>query len=331
MIKKRIIFLFIAVILILFLSCIISLVFGSVNISIKEIFRTLINPSLRNTTQLIIWQIRIPRLLLGLLVGAGLSVCGATLQALLRNPLAEPYTLGISAGGALGVTLAVAFNLAGFYLPLFAFIGSIFTIILIFNIASRKKFSNPTLILAGVILSSLFSSTVLLLFSILKSDRMHHTLVWLMGDLSSLSQPLVKLTGLFVLVGIILLLFLSRDINVLTLGEHKAMHLGVDVELMKKIIFLITSLITGACVASAGIIGFVGLIIPHFVRQFFGVDYRILLPAAALAGAAFLVICDTLSRTLILPLELPVGVITGICGGIFFIILLVRVKKWEIF
>jgi len=328
---KKIIWLYLCACLVLILSCVFSLILGPAKFSLKELIAALLNPHNTSSASLIIWQIRIPRLILGLLVGAGLSVCGATLQALLRNPLAEPYTLGISSGAALGVALAFALNLAGISLPLFAFLGAVLSIVIVYNVASWKKFTNSTLILAGVILNSFFSSLVLLLFGLLKSSKIQNTIIWLMGDLSSFSQSQLKLVAAFIILGISLLIFLGRDINVLTLGDEKAMHLGIDVELMKKIIFVLASLVTGACVAVSGIIGFIGLLIPHFIRQFSGPEHRVLLPLSAIVGAAFLVICDSLSRTLIAPLELPVGVVTGICGGFFFLLLITKAKKWEIF
>jgi len=323
--------LFLLAVFILFLSCIVSLILGPANISVKDVFHSLLNPDINSTTSMIIWQIRLPRLILGLLVGAGLSVCGAALQAMLRNSLAEPYTLGISSGAALGVTLALIMNLTGFFLPVFAFIGSALSTILVYSIASWKRFTNSTLILSGVILNAFLSSLVLLLFGVLKSSKVHSTIIWLMGDLSAVLQPQLKFAAIFIITGIALLIILSRDIDILALGDEKALYLGIDAEVMKKIIFILVSLVTGACVAISGIIGFVGLLIPHFARSIIGCRNRMLLPFAAITGAAFIGFCDSLSRVIIAPLELPVGVITGIFGGLFFLLLLIKAKKWEIF
>ena len=279
----------------------------------------------------IVWQIRFPRVILGLLVGAGLAACGTVFQGLLRNPLAEPYTLGLSGGAALGVTAGVTLALSGIYLPVLAFAGAAISIFLVYNIASKKHFSNPTLILGGVILSFLFSSLVFLILSISKAEDAHGVILWLLGDLSSATMPLIKIVPFFILPGLGLLLIFSRDLNILTLGEEKALHLGVNSKQVKKALFIIASCITGACVAASGIIGFVGLMVPHFMRRVVGVDHRLLLPASCIAGATFLILCDAIARLIIQPLELPVGVITGICGGIFFLSFLFKSKRWEIF
>jgi len=205
------------------------------------------------------------------------------------------------------------------------------SIFLVYAVANRKQFSNSTLILGGVILSFLFSSLVLLIFSISRAEDVHGIILWLMGDLSSGSASLMKAIPFFILPAIGLLLIYARELNILTLGEEKALHLGVNSKQVKKILFFTASCITGACVAASGIIGFVGLIIPHFMRKIIGVDHRLLLPASCIAGASFLMLCDTLARALIRPIELPVGVITGIFGGIFFLGFLLKSKHWKVF
>jgi len=279
----------------------------------------------------IIWQIRFPRIMLALFVGAGLATCGAVFQGLLRNPLAEPYTLGISGGAALGVTIGVVSAVSGVYLSFFALAGSALSILLIYSVAAKKRFSNSTLILGGVILNFVFSSLVFLIFSVARAEDVHGVILWLMGDLASAQISTVKLVPLFVIPAVIILFIFSRDLNILTLGEEKALHLGVNSKQVKKLLFLLASCITGASVAAAGVIGFVGLIIPHFIRKIAGVDHRIVLPASCLAGASFLIISDMLARIIIWPLELPVGVITGIFGGIFFLGFLLKSKRWELF
>lgn len=291
----------------------------------------LFHPNCSGIERDIIWRIRFPRVILGLLVGAGLACCGAVFQGLLRNPLAGPYTLGVSGGAALGVSLGVVLDVCGIYLPFLAFAGSGISIFLVYAIALKKYFSNPTIILGGVILSFLFSSLVFLIFSISKAEDVHGIILWLMGDLSSAQTSLIKAMPFFILPGIGLLLVFSRDINILTLGEEKAFHLGVNSKQVKKILFITASFITGACVAASGIIGFVGLIIPHFLRKIVGVDHRVLLPASCITGAIFLILCDTLARTIIRPLELPVGVITGIFGGVFALSFLLKSKRWDVF
>jgi len=187
------------------------------------------------------------------------------------------------------------------------------------------------LILGGVVLSFLFSSVVFLIFSLSKSEDIHGVILWLMGDLSSTPISLIKIVLFFIVPSIVLLVAYSRDLNILTLGEEKAFYLGVNSKQVKKILFLIASCTTGACVAASGIIGFVGLMIPHFMRRVVGVNHQVLLPASCIAGATLVILCDAVARTIVMPLELPVGVITGILGGLFFLVFLFKFKHWENF
>ena len=313
----------------------VCLTIGSSSIPLKEVLRALLHPDVHNVVHTIIWGIRLPRILLALLVGAGLAASGCVFQGVLRNPLAEPFTLGISGGAAFGVTVGTVFGLRqyfGYYgIALLAFCGALLSVVLVYMVASRKYFSVPTLILAGVILSFVFSSVVLLIFSLARSTDVHNVLMWLMGDMSAAQYTILKPVALFVLAGIALLFYLSRDINLLSLGEEKATNLGLNTENIRRVLFIIASLITGACVSASGIIGFVGLLVPHFMRQITGPGHTMLIPASALAGAVFLITADTLARTITAPMELPVGVITGIFGGIFLLIYLLGRKKWELF
>lgn len=328
--NKNNFFAFIILSLLFVLVVFLSLFVGSSDISAKAILAALFNLEAGGVEQVIICQIRLPRLVLGLFVGAGLAVCGAVFQSTLRNPLAGPYTLGISGGSAFGATLGIISGVAGLNLALLAFLGGILSVAIIYLVAARKRFSNSALILTGIILSFTFSSLVLLLFAVSRSERVHSALLWLIGDLSSVSSPLLHILPWIVLSGISILIFFGRDINILTLGDEKALYLGVRTQSVKKIVFITASFITATCVASAGVVGFVGLMIPHFMRYFFGLNHRRLLVACSLCGAVFLVFCDLLARLIIKPIELPVGVITGFFGGVFFLIFLMRSKKWEI-
>jgi iron complex transport system permease protein len=318
-------------IIILILISIFCLALGGTKIPLKDTFYALFHPYVTDGFQTIIWQIRIPRILLGIIVGAGLAASGCVFQGILRNPLADPYTLGVSGGAAFGASIGIILGLGAYTLPAAGFLGALGCIFLVYTIASRKYFSIATLILAGVVLSFLFGALVLLMFALLSTDRIHSVLMWLMGDLSSTEFRLTKVVGFFVIAAIIFLYFFSSEIDILTLGEEKATHLGVDTQKTLKILFVVSSLIAGVCVSASGIIGFVGLIIPHFMRRFTGPGHGILIPASALGGAIFLSLADTAARTIIYPVELPVGVITGIFGGTVFLIFLLRTKKWEIF
>ncbi|MBI4711805.1 MAG: iron ABC transporter permease [Planctomycetes bacterium] len=305
---------------------IICLGIGSTGISYNFLFGALGSP----VESTIIWQVRLPRILASLLVGVGLAVAGSVLQAILRNPLAEPYTLGISGGAALGVTLAlIAAPLAvlNFTLPVAAFIGAIGSMLLVYLVASRQHFTVSSLILSGVILSFICSSLVLLIFAVAKPTEVQSVLYFLMGNFSTVDYSLLKVIVLPLALSVGVLIVLGRDIDALSLGDEKAMHLGVSARSMRRLIFVITSVITGCCVAVCGMVGFVGLMIPHIMRALVGPKQQFLIISSALSGAVFLIISDTLARTVIAPTELPVGVITGLVGGLFFIGVIANAKN----
>ncbi|MBL7072811.1 MAG: iron ABC transporter permease [Candidatus Omnitrophica bacterium] len=328
--KKNVLILF-ALAVVLSGGIIAAVLVGRSGIGVGKTLYYLLHPCAAGMERDILWQIRFPRVILSVLVGAALASCGVVFQALLRNPLAESYTLGVSGGAAFGAVLAAVLKLSGIYLPFFAFFGSGASIFFVYIIASKKRFSNSALILGGVVLSYLFSALVLLIFSLSRAEDVHGVLLWLMGDLSIASLCVVKMTPFFILPAVGILFMFTRDLNILTLGEEKAKQLGVNLATTKKTLFICASLMAGACVAAAGIIGFVGLIIPHIARKIFGADHRKVLPASCLIGAIFLLVCDTAARNIIYPLELPVGVITGIFGGIFFLSFLWNTKRGNLF
>ncbi|MHC5037640.1 MAG: FecCD family ABC transporter permease [Planctomycetota bacterium] len=280
----------------------------------------------------IVWKLRLPRLLLGLLVGAGLAGAGCVLQGMLRNPLADPFTLGISGGAALGATAVIVLfgAVSPWIRPGAAFAGAGLSALFVYTAASRARFSSTALILAGVILSFFFSSLVYLLFAVARPKEAHGALLWLMGDLSSAGPSLLLAATFPILLGLAGLWLFSRDLNALTLGDEKARSLGVAPERTRKILFGLASLATAAAVAGAGIIGFVGLMVPHFLRPFTGPDHRILLPASILGGAALLAWADTFARS-IPRVSLPVGVVTGLLGGVFMLALLTRGRSFRFF
>ena len=304
-----------------------ALLSGSGNLSIGQVLGVL---AARNTNDLnttIVWGIRIPRIILSLFVGAGLSLSGCIFQNMLRNPLADPYTLGISGGAALGTTLAIVTGISAVsiaFMPVCAFAGAFVSILIVYFVSANKSFSNHVMILSGVILGFVFSAMVLLIFSLVSADKIQSALMWLLGDLSSADGLLIAIVGTVVVVGGAAIALFSRDLDILMLGEEKALSLGVNPGRLKAAFFITASLITAVCVSASGIIGFVGLIIPHFVRKLVGNNHLNLIILSSLVGATFLTLCDTLARTIIAPLELPVGVITGILGGIFLIIFLLR-------
>jgi iron complex transport system permease protein len=280
---------------------------------------------------MILAKIRLPRILLAGLVGFTLSLGGVVFQALLRNPLAEPFILGISSGAAIGAIGGIVLGL-GFTVgvPLLSFFSALTTILLVMGISSRHGgLESSTLLLTGVIVNAFFTAIIMFFITTASDTRLHSMLFWLYGDLSqskyiqlSICLPLVLIVS-----GIIYLF--SRHLNLIVGGEQSALHMGVEVELLKWVSFIGISLITGVVVSFSGIIGFVGLIVPHLMRMILGPDHRILLPASALGGAVFLIAADTVARMIISPSELPVGVITAFLGAPFFIYLLKkRGSQW---
>jgi iron complex transport system permease protein len=270
---------------------------------------------------------RLPRIELAILVGAALSVAGAAFQALLRNPLADPYVLGVSSGGALGAIVALIL-LPHFLLatPLAAFVGAIVTITAVYFLGRRKgQLDSTTLLLAGIISASFLSAMIIFLMTNTTGSNLRGMPFWLMGDLST---PLpdamrwVLFAGLLFGVGAIYTT--AADLNLITTGEREAMHLGVEVTRVKLVVYISASLLTGLAVSMSGAIGYVGLLVPHVMRMLFGPDYRLLIPASAIGGAIALLAADTLARTVMAPTELPVGAVTAMAGAPLFIYLMRR-------
>jgi len=281
---------------------------------------------------IILIHVRLPRVLLAFMVGGCLAAVGAGLQALLRNPMADPYVLGISSGAALGAALAMLLGigttvLAISSLPLFAFIGGLLSIGIVYRVASSSgQLPIHTLLLVGVVMNAIFSALIMFITSIMDPNRSFAMMSWLMGTLLAPDYWSLGTLGVYIGVGIAVLASQSRALNVLTLGSETAHSLGVEVERLKKVIFVASALLTGAVVSVSGLIGFVGMIMPHAVRLFVGPDHRLLIPASFLVGGMFLTMADALARTLLTPSEIPVGVVTALAGGPIFLYLLTRRK-----
>ena len=306
---------------------------GSSKISLARAFSDTINIS-NNADAIILFQVRFPRILLGALTGAALSVAGAIFQALLRNDLAAPFTLGVSSVAALGAVIAISLNLHVSLLglpmvPLFAFLGSLGAIILVFSLVRTRHGEFPTgvLLLAGVTANFFFAAMVMFIHYLADFGQSFRIIHWLMGGLDITNYKTVLSIFPMVFLGTFILMIISRDLNLISTGIHSASSRGVDVPRIQKVGFITASLMTGTVVATSGPIGFVGLIVPHIVRLFVGPDLRILIPACMLFGASFLVACDTLARMLLAPTEIPVGIITAILGGPFFVWLLKRKRQ----
>lgn len=278
----------------------------------------------------IVWNLRLPRTILAASVGAALALAGGMMQGLLRNPLADPYVIGVSAGASVGGAIALLLTAAwgwhwGIALtPILAFVGAIAAVALVYMLArSNGRIPIMTLLLAGIALNTVLSA-VLSLLIYFSTKELQSLIYWLMGSFSGRGWPHVAIIILHLLGGLGMSFFLARDLNALSLGEDSAFTLGVSVESSKRLLLVASTLLTAGAVAVSGIIGFVGLLIPHITRLLFGPDHRFLLPAAALVGAVFLVGADLLSRVALANAELPVGVITSLCGGPFFLYLLRR-------
>jgi len=281
-------------------------------------------------TRVILLHVRLPRVLLAFLVGGSLAAVGVALQALLRNPLADPFVIGISSGAALGAAVALLFGVGLSVwslsaLPVCAFGGALVSLLIVYRIsATHFGFSIYTLLLAGVVLNSIFSALIMFLTSVADPNRAFGMYAWLMGSLTGPDYPTLGILGLYLGIGLVLLATQAHSLNLLTLGEEAARSLGVEVERVKRLIFLAAALLVGAVVAFSGLIGFVGLIVPHAVRLALSADHRLLLPIAGLTGGVFLMIADTVARTLLSPVEIPVGVVTALVGGPVFLYLLMN-------
>jgi iron complex transport system permease protein len=311
-------------------AIILSPLLGTTRISLARVFDRSV-PFADNTDAQIFFVARLPRTLAGALVGSTLAAAGVVFQGLLRNPLATPFTLGVSAGAALGAMIAITFGVSLSWLgapvaPLASFAGSLVAVAVVYSLATAKHrgLSTDVLLLAGVTMNAFFSALILFVQYFADFAETFRMLRWLMGDLDISSYgPLLAALPL-VAVSFAAFAWLARPLNLLNLGADAAETRGLDVLRAQRVAFVSASLATGAAVSVGGPVGFVGIIVPHLVRLLVGADHRIVLPASALFGAAFLIACDGLARTVMSPLELPVGVITALIGGPFFLWLLVR-------
>jgi iron complex transport system permease protein len=283
-----------------------------------------------NVDRVILFETRVPRVLLGAIVGAALATAGGALQGLMRNPLAEPHLIGVSGGAALGAVIAVIVGGRGVFaatslLPLAAAIGALLSMAIVYWLALvRGRLQPYVLLLAGVVYNAFAGALIMFVNSIADYYQAYGILFWLMGSLATQSYQLVATIGAYAAVGMIWLILQARELNLLSLGEEGALQLGVDVHRVRRSTFIASALLVGAVVSVSGMIGFVGLIVPHVMRLLIGADHRLLLPSSALAGGIFLVVADTMARTALGVVEIPVGVVTALCGGPFFVYLLKR-------
>ncbi len=312
------------------LAVVLSLAFGPVNIPLYDIFSSFLNPNASVYSKIIIY-IRLPRILLAFIVGAALSVSGAIMQGVFRNPLADPYVTGIASGAGLGAAIAIVFSFVAinfYFISLFAFIGAILTMLLVFLIASLSgDLRAENILLVGLGLS-LFLSALLAITMYFGGQDLQTVFYWLMGSFSGAEWNEVYLSYIVIIPVLIVIVILSRDLDAMMIGDDHAYSLGIDVKKRRITFIVLTSLITGISVSFSGIIGFVGLIIPHMIRLIIGPKNRDLILLSIFLGGAYLVIADTIARSIDIIEELPVGIITSIVGIPIFIFLIIREKRY---
>ncbi len=309
-------------------SLLVAVRLGAVPLSLRQVVDG-VRGTADPTTIAIVRRLRLPRAVLAAMVGGSLAASGATFQALLRNPLAEPYILGISGGAAVGAVFAIALGGAlasAGIVGVAALAGAVFAVLLVFRLAAvvGRALDTRILLLAGVVVGAFFNACILLALTFADADAFRSAIFWMMGSFSGATWRGIALLGAAMVPGVTLLLALARPLNLLSVGEETAAYLGTRVERTKLLAYGTASLLTAGAVAVSGVIGFVGLVVPHVVRMLWGPDHRFLIPASVLLGAAFVVLADTLARTAAAPTELPVGVVTAFVGVPFFVWLLRR-------
>jgi iron complex transport system permease protein len=307
------------------LALILSLAVGSLHLSLVQLFDLFTTTGDQSLAQTIVWQIRLPRALLAALVGASLSLSGVTFQAVLRNPLADPYLLGVSGGAALGAVIGISCGLSSqLLIALLAFCGALGALLLVYLVAQAHNCSSHTLILSGVVVGSLAAAILLFLLWRAPVDATRQAIFWLAGNLSLADPEWLGWGGLWFFCGFALIWLFAPQLDLLTQGEESAADLGLNVAHSRLLFFILAGALTAGAVAMAGLVGFVGLVVPHICRLIWGPAHRLLIPVSAIFGATFLMLADAISRTIYAPAEIPVGVITAMLGAPFFLLLMRR-------
>ncbi|WP_330404499.1 FecCD family ABC transporter permease, partial [Vallitalea okinawensis] len=333
---------FILMLIALFIVILISATVGSADLSTIDSFKImmseipiigdLIHMDIESKYITIVMNIRLPRILLATIVGTGLAAVGCVFQGIFKNPMADPYVLGVSSGAAFGATIGLIFSYLGLInhtiiINALAFGGALITMFVVYNIARiGSKVPTVTLLLAGIAMSFFLQSCISILM-IFNRDQIEDIVYWTMGSVSTASWQEVFILAPIILVGVFVIYAFSRELNTMLLGEEHAKNLGVEIESVKKILLGISSFLIAAIVSVSGIIGFVGLIVPHAIRMLVGPNHKVLIPFSVVAGGIFLVICDSLARTIANPMEIPVGAVTAVFGAPYFLYLLYRKKR----
>lgn len=321
-------------------SMVLSAMLGAVHVPPREVVAIVLNhlgihvdATYTQQQDAVVWSIRMPRILLGVMVGSALAVSGAALQGMFRNPLADPGLIGVSNGAALGAVLALGLGielLGRWTTPIFAFVGGVLFALLGYALARQNgRTEVVTLILAGIALNTFAGAGTALVTFIANDAQLRAIIFWSMGSLGGATWSSVAAAAPFVIAGLVASFWWRKPLNLMTLGEREARHLGVATERVRFLVIVFTALMTGATVAMAGVIGFVGLIVPHVIRLISGPNHKVLLPASALGGAILVVLADLIARTAISPLELPLGVLTAFIGGPFLLILMLKTRRAE--
>lgn len=331
---------FVLLLCILISSIVMSTMLGGVTIPFKETIRVFasyipfIHIEAETTYSQIIMQIRFPRVLVAGCVGASLAVAGVVMQSLFRNPMADPGIIGVSSGGSLGGVVSIYFgftSIGSFMTPLLGFLGAFMTLFIVYFISTQNgKTSILTLLLTGVAISSFFSACTSLILTYSNVAQLQQILYWLMGDLNGRDWDHLKLMILPSIVAFIVFVFYRKELDILLLGEEEAENLGINVQFTRNLLLIVSSLLTGVSVSLTGAIGFVGLVVPHIIRLIIGPSHRLLIPASILGGATFLILTDLISRLIIRPAEIQIGVVTAFFGAPFFIYLIIRNKRKEL-
>jgi iron complex transport system permease protein len=328
---KQLILVSLVLVIVLLIAFLSGLCAGSAGFGLSAVIGGIVRPTDADGQLLydIVWRLRFPRVLLAALLGATLSLGGMVFQAMLRNPLAEPYILGISGGSAIGAIAGILLGLARFPgVWLTAFTGSLGVLAVLYLMASgRSMLRGNSLLLSGVVINAFCAAVIMFLISMAQDNRLHNIIFWLMGDLAAATIPNVFALALTVVPCFVVIFTRSHSLNLLTLGHDMARSMGVNIKANTTLLLIITSLMVSATVSYCGLVGFVGLVMPHLLRLVVGPDHRILAPASILGGAAFMVFCDTLARTLPRQGEMPVGVITALIGAPLFVYLLKKSGK----
>ena len=319
-ISPRLLLLSLSLVLLSFLSIVFSLSSGTVDISFAQVVRIILGEDAGMQTR-VIMELRLPRVLSGFVVGGMLAVAGALMQVLLKNPLAEPYVLGVSGGASVFALLAMLAGFAGVWLNMAAFAGALLSILLVFGMARLGGSWNPLrVLLTGVVVASGWGALISFLLAISPAAQLHGMLFWLMGDLEYARN--MNFAGTVLIFGFIIAMVIARDLNLMARGDKQAAILGVSVKQLRYVVYFLASMLTATAVMQAGNIGFIGLIVPHLVRLLLSSDHRVLLPVSVLLGGSLLVTADALARIIIAPQQLPVGVLTAMIGVPLFLIFL---------